>query len=592
MIRAARALVSVCAGCACARYAAHMSWLTKVMPPLLRKRPMYILGINSGWHDSSAALLKDGELVVMIEQDRVSRMKHAMGETPTEAIAVCLREAGITLDEVAAVAVGWDEPVCSELNGERFDLAAFEQWILPNERLPRETTPPIQFVPHHVAHAASGLWTSGLSHPAILVMDGRGETQSTSLAAGSHGGIELLAEWDISQSLGNYYGYAAEWAGFSFWSGPGKLMGLAPYGRPQESTFLTPTPTGYHFAGSPPPPPDVSGQEQQHRALLDQYFQSLYPYAKGDPADVMAYAGFAATIQTALEEAIFSLARLAGERTEADGLVIAGGVGLNCTLNGRLARSGLFSDVYVPPVTYDTGVSLGAALFADRERCPERNPQPRMEHAYWGVHPTEVEIETAVRESGLPATRLSEDELVAQVANHLTQGRIVGWFQGRAEVGQRALGARSMLCDPRERRHLVRVNLVKGREVWRPLAPSVMEEYAGDLFAGGLPNLANFMLAAMPVRPDAHRSVPATVHVDGSARPQIVRRATNPRYWRLIDAFRQRTGVPAIMNTSFNLADEPIVHSPGDAIASFCRSELDVLAIEDYLIEKPSLAEA
>jgi predicted NodU family carbamoyl transferase len=395
---------------------------------------VYVLGVNSGWHDSSAALLKDGQVLAMVEQDRLSRKKHAMWETPTDAVAACLREAGITLDDVEVVAIGWDDPVCLEQKGERFDSEQYRQWLLPADRLPRDKTPTIQFVPHHLAHAASGLWTSGFDRAAILVMDGRGETQSTSLAAGSVAGIELLAEWDVSQSLGNFYGYAAEWAGFTFW-GPGKLMGLAAYGRSNQPTPLITTDSGYRFDGSPPAPPDVGGQEQQHRDLLDRYFKSVYPFAPGDPTDVMAHAGFAASIQAALEEAIFQLARVAKERTDADDLVIAGGVGLNCTLNGRLARSRLFRDVYVPPVPHDTGVSLGAALVADRARCPEREPMPRFEHAYWGLSPAAAEVEAAIRDSGLAAVRLSEGELVARVADHLAEGRIVGWFQGRAEVG-------------------------------------------------------------------------------------------------------------------------------------------------------------
>ncbi len=319
---------------------------------------------------------------------------------------------------------------------------------------------------------------------------------------------------------------------------------------------------------------------------MREHFKSLHPFRKGNSQDVMAHGDFAATIQRALEEAVLRLSQVARERTGADALVITGGVGLNCTLNGKLVRAGIFSDVYVPPVTFDAGVSLGAAIVADRERCPNRRPMARFEHAYWGITPARAEMDMAVRDSGLHSERLSEDELVWRVADHLSQGRIVGWFQGRAEIGQRALGARSILSDPRDRKHLVQVNTVKGREVWRPLAPSVLEEYAGDLFEGGLPRLADFMLAALPVRVDARPMISATVHVDGSARPQVVRRATNPLYWRLVDAFRQRTGVPAIINTSFNLAGEPIVHGPEDAISSFCRSEIDVLALGDHLIEK------
>lgn len=549
---------------------------------------MYILGVNPGYHDSSAAVLKDGRLVALVEQDRVSRKKNAMRERPTAAIAACLGEAGITLDDVEVVAVGWDDPVCMDQNGDLYHPDEYRRMLLPPDALPQHKQVPIEFVSHHLAHAASGLWTSGFDNAAVLVVDGRGETQSTSLGAGTHAGIEWLAEWDISQSLGNFYGYAADWAGFTFW-GPGKLMGLASYGRPERSDILVPTPTGYQFKGGADSEWSVKEQENQHVMLVYEYFEKLYPYTRGDEGDIMAHANFAATVQTALEEAVLQLARVAKERTGAENLVITGGVGLNCTFNGRLARSGLFRDVYIPPVTFDTGVSLGAALVADRRRCPDREPMARLDHAYWGITPSAVDVERAIGESGLEAVLLSEDEIVSRVADHIVNGRVVGWFQGRAEIGQRALGARSMLCDPRDRRRLVRVNTVKGREVWRPLAPSVLEEFADEFFDGALPGLADFMLAALPVREEARRRIPATVHVDGSARPQVVHRDTNPRYWRLIDGFRERTGVPVVMNTSFNLAGEPIVHTPENAISSFCRSEMDVLALGDYLIEKPGI---
>jgi predicted NodU family carbamoyl transferase len=546
---------------------------------------MYILGVNHGWHDSSAAILHDGSLVALVESDRVSRIKNAMGEKPTAAIIACLSEAGVTLDDIEAIAIGWDEPVCAAQKGEVHDPAQFREWLIPRDLLPRDREPPIQFVPHHLAHAASGMWTSGFDDAAVLVVDGRGETQSTSLAVGTRDTIRWFAEWDIAHSLGNFYGYAAEWAGFGFW-GPGKLMGLAPYGKPLDSSCLVPTDSGYRFKGNGRSPTEVHEQESAHRALLDTFFESLYPFAPGDVDDIMAHAGFAASVQVALEEAVIQLARIAKERSGSENLVITGGVGLNCTLNGRLARSGLFREIYVPPVTFDTGVGLGAALIADRQRCPDREPMPRFQHAYWGATPSAEAVEADIQASGLLAERLPEEELVSRVADRIADGKVVGWFQGRAEIGQRALGARSMLCDPRDRRRLVRVNTVKGREVWRPLAPSVLDEYADQLFEGRLPGLSDFMLAALPVRHDAWRTIPATVHVDGSARPQRVRRDTNSRYWRLIDTFRERTGVPAVMNTSFNLAGEPIVHSAADAISSFNRSEMDVLAIENFFIEK------
>jgi carbamoyltransferase len=306
----------------------------------------------------------------------------------------------------------------------------------------------------------------------------------------------------------------------------------------------------------------------------------------------MAHANFAATIQSALEEAVWALAELAKRRSGCDRLIITGGVGLNCTLNGRLARSGMFREVYVPPVTFDTGVALGAALSLHRQMSGRGASGEPMPHAYYGIAASAHEIEAALGAVSANVRCLDDDELLPIVAGKIAEGQVVGWFQGRAEIGQRALGARSILCDPRQRRRLVKVNLVKGREVWRPLAPSILAEHYQEFFEGPAPAIADFMLAAMPVRAEARRRIPATVHVDGSARPQVVHRTTNSRYWRLIEEFRRVTGVPAVMNTSFNLAGEPIVHTPEDAVSSFMRSDLDALVIESYLVQKSEVPKA
>jgi carbamoyltransferase len=548
---------------------------------------MLILGVNSGPHDGSAALLRDGELVAMVEQERLSRRKHALGESPADAIAACLRIGGVMLDDVDVIAVGWDMLQMWGRHAMPRDRAAYDAWLLPPEQLPRAVTPPIAFIRHHEAHAASALWMSGLDRAVALVMDGSGEGEATTISVATGSGLSRLAEWDISQSLGNFYGLAAEWAGFSFW-GPGKLMGLAPYGRPIETMPLHATPMGYAFANSRPPHPLWHRRFLQHRALLLRCFRDLYPFSPGDGSEAMAYARFAASVQDALEQAIFQLVRIARERTGADTIVLAGGVALNCTFNGKLARSGLFRDVFVPPFPHDAGVGLGAALIVDRQRRGDEAPSRRLPHAYWGESNTPCDVDAALGSIGLPARRLAEAELTQCVAAHLAAGHTIGWSQGRAEVGPRALGARSILADPRQRRHLVHLNHVKGREVWRPLAPSVQVEYADALFAGDLPAPTDFMLAACQVRPEAQRLVPACVHVDGSARPQAVRRETNPRFWRLIDEFRRLTNTPAVINTSFNLAGEPIVYSPADAASSFCRSELDVLVLDDVVVEKPS----
>jgi carbamoyltransferase len=543
---------------------------------------VFVLGVNTGPHDTSAALVHDGELVVMVEQERLSRRKQAFGESPAEAAHACLDAAGIRLDEVAEVAVGWDVPVLAEVEGTTFDPHVYTRWLFPAELFPGSVRPPLRFVPHHVAHAASALWTSGHDSAAILVLDGRGEAHATTIAHGTPEGIRVLRQWDTSLSLGHYYGFAAEWAGLTVWDA-GKLMGLAAYGRPNQPTPLRTEAGGYDIGGRPSPHERVPYHYFQLRNHLRKRFGAEnYPYTSGDLREPMAHADFASSVQHSLEEVVLHLAALAKDLAGTDHLVLAGGVGLNCTSNGRLARSGLFHDVWIPPVPHDAGVSLGAALMSSR--VPTRLP-----HAFWGPEPEPVA--PALRRAKLPADPLPEHEVVARVADHLAAGRLVGWWQGRSEVGQRALGARSILCDPRRRAHLVRLNTLKGREVWRPLAPSVLAEAGPTLFGTTLPAPAEFMLCAWPVLPEARPLIPAAVHVDGSARPQVVHRTANPRYWAVIDAFRRRTGVPAVVNTSFNLAGEPNVFTVDDAISTFLRGRLDVLAAGDYVVEHPEPAE-
>jgi carbamoyltransferase len=544
---------------------------------------MYLLGVNSGPHDASAALLKDGRLVCMAEQERLSRSKRALGQSPAGAVVACLRSAKLTLDDVEEVAIGWNVPEYLSAEEKAYEARSFEQWLLPGELLPRQRPVALRFVPHHLAHAASGFYTSGFDEAAILVSDGRGERHATSVALASAKGIEILAQWDVTQSLGNFYGMAAEWAGFGYW-GAGKLMGLASYGRARHRMPLVATPDGYAFVGSSTPAARTIGQYRQQERLLHWSFGRCPPSAPGDGSDAMAYADFAAAVQEALEAAVLGLARVAVERTGQERVVLVGGVHMNCTLNGLLIRSGLFRHHWVPPVPYDAGVALGAALIRDRRLHPERGSD-RMDHAYWAPEPDRREVPDAIRASGLPSRRISERSLISEVAERLAAGEVIGWWQGRGEIGQRALGARSILCDPRSRDALRHVNLLKGRELWRPLAPSIPEEHLADIFGTAIPS-AEFMLSAWPVRAEAQRVLGAAIHVDGSARPQAVRRASNPRYWSLLEEFRSLTGVPALVNTSFNLAGDPIVASASDAVSTFLRSRLDALVLGDFILEK------
>lgn len=545
----------------------------------------YVLGVNAGPHDNSAALLRDGELVAMVEQERLSGNRRAIGESPADAISSCLAEEGIDLGAVAEIAVGWDVPRLAEIEGFEFNEDEFTSWLIGAANPFARPLPPLRFVDHHLAHAASAFYTSGLKEAAILIVDGRGESVSTTIATGHRDGIDVVDSWGTQLSLGHLYGCAAAWTGLTIW-GAGKLMGLAAYGNAGQPVPLTASTDGYEIACAPPSDSPVSTHLKQLRIGLVNHFKAKnFPFSWGEPDEVMAHADFAASIQSALEEVLLSLARIARRESGHPNLVMAGGVALNCSANGALLRSGLFSDIWIPPFPHDAGVSLGAALVADRAIHPGPRPLARLAHAFWAPRTADADAETLAELSDCDLSRHDDAELADTVARHLAEGRLVAWHQGRAEVGQRALGARSILCNPRKRLTLVRANTVKGRESWRPLAPVVLAEHAGELFDGPLPSAADFMLTAWPVREEARPRLPAAVHVDGSARPQVVR-PVQSRYHAVVHAFRERTGVPAVINTSFNLAGEPIVFSARDAVRAFMRSDLEVLVLGDIIVRR------
>jgi carbamoyltransferase len=521
----------------------------------------------------------------MLEQERVSRNRHAFSESPGAAIAACLAHEGIDISAVAEIAVGWDVPALMEIEGNYFNEREFTNWLLGTSGTSVQHIPPLSYVNHHLAHAASAFYTSGKSRAAILVVDGRGESVATTLANGGPSGIEVVKTWGTHLSLGHLYGWAAEWAGLTMW-GTGKLMGLAAYGRACQPIPLNVAADGYLITDAPAAGTSVPHHFVQLRSRLRNSFRTTnYPFGPGQPSDVMAYADFAASIQAGLESVLLALAKLARKETGHESLVLAGGVALNCSANGSLIRSRIFEDVWIPPFPNDAGVSLGAAFIADRAANQSRTTPSRLRHAFW-----EPSIDICDRDAlellaGHETSRPSDTQLPEMVAQHLEEGRLVGWWQGRGEVGQRALGARSILCDPRKREMLVHANRVKGREVWRPLAPAVLSEHIRRIFDEPLTAASHFMLAASPVREAARALLPAAVHVDGSARPQVVGQDQS-RYHGVINAFYERTGIPAVINTSFNLAGEPIVLSARDAISTFRRSDLDVLVVGDLIAVK------
>ncbi len=551
----------------------------------------WILGLNHGPHDSSAALLRNGRLVVIAEQERFSRAKRALDQPPTQAMEYCLNYAGVSLGELESIALGFDFALMRKWLG--IDAAQAQQELPfddPDRLFPPAIfgageRPPVKVIRHHTAHAASTFWASGFADAAVLVADDMGEAVSTTLGYGSADGFSVTEIYPVAQSLGMYYSRAARYAGlYSRSSEVGKLMGLAAYGRPEQPVPLSARDGRYQFTGLPPMSDDLPGstiRRERSSQLLAFFERHCYPYARGLSADVMSYASFAASVQAALEGALLELVREQRRRTGSRNLAMAGGVALNCTANGLLVRDAGYDNVFIQPMAGDSGVALGAAMAAHAESHGAGTLDVRMEHACYGPSYGQDEILAALEAQDVAFRRYPEPELVAHVAELIDRGRVVGWYQGRAEIGPRALGARSLLGDPRRRETLVRLNQIKGREMWRPIAPSVLASEWQRYFTGSRPD--PFMIVAASVRPARRAEIPAVVHVDGSARPQAVSPRVLTRFAALIGEFDRRTGVPVLANTSFNLQDEPIVNTPADAVSTYLRGQLDALAIGDCL---------
>jgi carbamoyltransferase len=547
----------------------------------------YILGVNSGSHDATAALFRGPDLLCVVEQERLSRQRWAIDEPPADAIRACLASVPITLNDIAAIAVGWDVPLLYAQEGRTYDNRAFLSHLLGPDADLHTVKPQIHFFPHHLAHAASGMWTSGFDAAVVLVVDGRGEDVATTALIGTRDSLDVVSTFDITQSLGHLYGVAAEWAGFGY-EGGGKLMGLAGYGRPNQAMPVTTRDGAYNIStGARPPSTDYPAL----RASLSSWFtRHCFPFqaAVGPRYEPLFYGNFSASVQQALERAVLELLSGTCAATGLGKVVLVGGVALNCSLNGRIARSSVCDGIYVPPFPYDAGVAIGAGLLLLDELGLRRRAYERLRTATLCPPVPAGEVESAL--AGLRerfVASYDDAELVELVAGHLAEGAVVGWWQGAAEVGKRALGARSILADPRSLETRIKVNRIKGREQWRPVAPSVLAKHTESTFHSRAPAPADFMLAAMPVSDWTVTTMPAIVHVDGTARPHVVAKDSPMRYQALIEAFAKMTSCPALVNTSFNLAGEPIVYSIEDALRCFDRSALDFLVIDNYLIGRP-----
>jgi carbamoyltransferase len=537
---------------------------------------MNILGICGGvrlgnW-DSAAALVVDGTISAAAEEERFLRVKHAPGMLPTQAIRYCLQQAALAPQDVDLVVFpGRTYVNMKQRLGEYF-------------RYVHGVTPRIELCDHHEAHAASAFYASGFPDALVVTADYSGDGFAATVWDASKQGLKALERWAFPNSMGAFYALITQHLGFDFGEDEYKVMGLASYGQATMdlSWLLSSTQAGYELDSAAlrhtvPGEPPFSPQEPLFSQLVEQRLGP--PRTKGAPVEDR-HQNLAASAQRQLENVMLSLVASFRKRTASRHLCLAGGVAMNCVLNQKLAETGDFDSVYVPPVAGDNGLALGAALLccAAEDRCPHP-----LGSAALGPEHSPDEMKKALQEVGAPYTEISNPASCA--AEMLANGKIIGWFQGRMEYGARALGHRSILADPRISDMKDRVNaVVKFREGFRPFAPSIAEEAAAQFLLKA--RQAPFMTFTFDVRKDVASQIPAVTHVDGTARVQTVAQSIEPLYHSLLSEFRRRGGVPLVLNTSFNIKGQPIVENPNQAISTYYGSGLDALFMGPYLLAK------
>ncbi len=544
---------------------------------------MKVLGINAVFHDPAVALLVDGEIVAAAEEERFSRRKHgkrpvpfSTWELPVAAAEWCLREGGVEAADLDVIGYSYDPELAPAANG---DLIASE-WeglrTLYAARAPRflEAALPgldgerVQFVAHHLAHAASAYLAGPERDAAVLVVDGRGEQSSALLGHAQDGRLRVLATQQLPDSLGLRYEELTDHLGFLRSSDEYKVMALAAYGQPRHLERFRRLMTT-----------DGAGHFQTARIAWEEFCPRAVPDGPDGPRLEAEHADLAASVQTRLEEVLLELAGWLHAQTGEEALVLAGGVALNCVANARLARDSPFRRIWVQPASGDSGTALGAAAYLAERGGDRVRP---MTTAALGRQFSDPEIEAALKTARLRFERPAD--VADAVAAIIAEDGVVAWFQGRSEWGPRALGHRSLLANPSRAENLTRLNDVKGREQFRPIAPMVLADRAREIFEGQLPS--QYMLFTHRVLDGWGARLPATTHVDGTARIQTVDPEAEPLLGRLLRAFEARTGLPVLINTSLNVAGRPIVDSIRDALECWGSTPLDALAIGPYLLRR------
>ena len=576
---------------------------------------MYILGLNAYHADSSAAIFKDGKMIAATEEERFRRVKHWAG-FPSMAIEFCLREAGIGLSQLDHIAIGRDP--YAKFGKKLLFLASNPGggWRAAKERLQnakkvssleeefaaidpgldlQALKKKIHQVEHHRSHLASAFFASPFEEAALLSIDGSGDFTTTMTATGTGNKIKVLDSVDFPHSVGLFYTAFTQLLGFPHYGDEYKVMGLAPYGKPEyvdrlrdvlifgQNGLFRLNLKYFRSAKS-----GIISYGDDHIPVVAPLFSSYMAEKFGacrqkDEPLTQYHKDLAASVQRITEELIFHILGHLHKKTGLENVCIAGGVAQNSVANGKLTRNTPFKNVYIPSAGHDAGISMGAALFVHNQLLD----QPRAAaiwSAYTGSRFSNEEIEVYLQSRNITYRRYPDEELYGIVADRLIGAGVIGWFNGRAEFGPRALGARSILADPRRADAKELLNSkIKRRESFRPFAPSILKEYVAEYFE--VTDTVPFMEKVFPIRQEKRALIPAVTHADGTGRLQSVDAETSPRYYRLIEAFRKKTGVPILLNTSFN-ENEPIVNSPEQALDCFLRTSMDMLVLENCVITR------
>lgn len=576
---------------------------------------MYILGINAYHADSSAAIFKDGNMIAATEEERFRRVKHWAG-FPSMAVEFCLREAGITLNDLHHIAIGRDpyakmhkkllylarnpgggwSTILDRLKNSRKVASLEEEFAAMDHRVNKSTIKSkIHQVEHHRSHLASAFFASPFEAAALLSIDGSGDFTTTMIGIGRGNQIEVLDSIDFPHSVGIFYTAFTQLLGFPHYGDEYKVMGLAPYGEPKyvdqlkdvlifgndglfslNLKYFRSAIKGVISYGDDHVPvvaPLYSAHMVKKFGAARKKEEALSQYHKD----------MAASVQRVTEELIFHILNHLQKRTGLKNVCIAGGVAQNSVANGKVTRNTTFSNVYIPSAGHDAGISMGAALYVYNHVLQQPRSAP-IWSAYTGSRFSNENIEEYLQSRNIVYNRYSDEELYDRVADQLIDAGVVGWFNGRAEFGPRALGARSILADPRrlDAKELLN-SKIKRRESFRPFAPSILKDYVGEYFE--VTDEVPFMEKVFPIRQEKRSIIPAVTHADGTGRLQTVDKLVTPRYYHLIDAFRKKTGVPILLNTSFN-ENEPIVNSPEDALECYLRTNMDMLVLENCVVTR------